>query len=161
MKESYCSICLKRIEREDAPLLCMSGSGIPRCLCDECASDIERATLGKEYDGIIEALDKISDNLSKNNVDDPVTIDTVTDILNSSAERAKLIAAGEYDFSLDEAEESEFDEIPEDMLESEEDRQLDAEEEERANRLDKVLNWVWLAVLVAAVGFMVWWFYFS
>ena len=45
------------------------------------------------------------------------------------------------------------------VLESEEDKRLDAEEEEKAQRIDKFLNWVWLGVLIGAVGFMIWWFF--
>ena len=160
MKESYCSLCLKSVEREDAPILAISGAGVPRYLCDECAADIECATLGRDYDKITEAFDRIAANVSASNVDDPVILSTVTEILDSGAERAKLIAAGEYDFALDEEKSDELEEIPEDMLESEEDKRLDAEEEEKAQRIDKFLNWVWLGVLIGAVGFMIWWFFF-
>ena len=102
--------------------------------------------------------------LSERNADDQLTLGTMGQILTKAAERASLIQEGAYDFSLDENEpEVEDDaliEIPEDLLESEADRQLDEEENERAQKIDKVLNWVWGIVMALAVGFLGWWFFF-
>lgn len=160
MKESYCSVCLKPIEGEDAPILTISGAGVARCLCTECAEDVETASCAREYDKISEAMDRLAANLSEKNIDDSVTLAAMDDILKHAAARATLIKAGKYDFSKDEENEEEIlEELPEDMLESEEDKELDARDIERANKLDKILNWVWAGVLVAAVAFLAWWFF--
>ena len=161
MKDKHCAICLSTVADEDAPILTMSGSGVPRFLCERCCQDIDTATLGREPELIAAAMDRIAKNLSVKNIDDPWTVDTATEILNSSAERARKIRDGEYDFSLDEEEASEeLSELPEELLESEEDRELDRKENEQAEKVDKFLNWVWLGVIIGCVGFMIWWFFF-
>ena len=150
-----CSICLQRITNEEAPVITMGGYGTPRLICDECAADIDLLTTSHDYDEIVAAMDRIATKMSRANIDDKATLTTVTELLRTSAERATAIKEGTYDFSLDEIEEEDY-EIPEDMKESEEDRALDEKERERTAKFDKVMNWVWLAVLVAAIGFIIW-----
>lgn len=155
-----CALCLASVDTEEADILAMGGAGTPRYLCDTCSRDIEIATTGKDYDEIVAAMDRISKNLTELAPDDTVTQDTTTLLLVNAAKRAKDIREGIYDFALDDvAEVSEFDEVPEELLETEEDRELDRAEEEAANKLDKILNWVWVAVLVGALGFMIWWLF--
>ncbi len=150
-----CSICLQRITNEEAPVITMGGYGTPRLICDECAADIDLLTTSHDYDEIVAAMDRIATKMSRANIDDKATLTTVTELLRTSAERATAIKEGTYDFSLDEIEEEDY-EIPEDMKESEEDRALDEKERERTAKFDKVMNWVWLAVLVAVIGFVIW-----
>ena len=164
MKEGYCSICFRAVNAEEAPVLAMSGAGVPRCLCESCAADIDTVTTSRDTDEIAAAMDRLSTMLSERNADDPLTLGTMGKILDTAAKRATLINQGKYDFSLDE-EESEVEddaliEIPEVLLESDEDKQLDAEENERAQKMDKILNWIWGIVMALAVGFLGWWFFF-
>ena len=77
-----------------------------------------------------------------------------------AAARANLIREGSYDFALDEREEETLEEIPEELLESEEDKALDEAEEEKLKKIDKVLSWVWAALIVGIVAFMAWWLFF-
>ena len=124
-----CSICLKRVEGDDAPVLAMGAYGNPKVLCDECAAA---------------------------NIDDRVTVATMTEMFESSAKRAQAIKEGTYDFALDEVESDEgFDEIPEELQETEEDRLLDEKEAEANAKLDKFLNWAWVGVAIAVVGFII------
>ncbi len=155
--KKYCAICGKVVENEDAPILTHGGSGLPRYLCSGCERDIDTATLGREYSEIDAAMDRISANLVGANVEDTAVFMALDDILSSAKDRALQIKAGEYDFSLDEEEAEMLEELPEDMLESEEDKRLDEEEEVKYKKLDKILNWVWIAALVGAAGFCVWW----
>ena len=156
-----CALCLEPIDTEEADILAMGGAGTPRYVCDCCSRDLELVTLGRNYDEIIAAMDRISKNLTECASEDSVTQDTTTLLLVNAAKRAKDIREGIYDFALDDAkDESEFDEIPEELRESEEDRELDRIEAEAENRLDRILNWVWAAVLVGVVGFMAWWLIF-
>lgn len=150
-----CSICLQRITNEEAPVLTMGAYGTPRHICDECSADIDTMSESHDYGEIVGAIDRLASKMSRANTDDKATLTTVTELLRSSAERATAIKDGTYDFSLDEVEEEDY-EIPEDMKESEEDRALDEKERERTAKFDKVMNWVWLAVLVAAIGFIIW-----
>ena len=163
MKESYCSICFAKVDGDEAPVLAISGAGVPRCLCESCASDIDTVNTSRDYYEISGAMDRLTGILSERNADDVLTIGTMNQILTKAAERAKLIKAGTYDFSLDEAEPEVEDEslieIPEDLLESEEDKELDEKENERAQKIDKVLNWVWGIVMALAVAFLGWWFF--
>lgn len=161
-KRKICSICHTVTENPDAPILTIGGFGTPRYLCDTCAQDIDTATLGRDYDAIVAAMDRIGTEMSKKGVDDPVTLECIEDMLTDAAKRATAIKDGNYDFSLDEVvvTEDELDEIPEELLESEEDRALDEKEAAEAKKIDKVMNWVWLGVLVGAIGFMIWWLFF-
>ena len=156
---TICSICLKAITNEEAPVLTMGSYGTPRLLCDECAAHIENMTRGRDYESIVASMDAITEASSRANIDDKPTVTAVTSILQTSAERAAQIKDGTYDFSLDEIEEEDY-EIPEDMKETEEDRALDEKEKKQNEKFDKILNWVWIAVIIAAVGFGVWWVFF-
>ena len=64
------------------------------------------------------------------------------------------IKLGEYDFALDEIADQSgnegFDDIPEELKETEEDRLLDEKEAEALKKFDKVLNWLWAGVGVFA-----------
>ena len=146
-----CCTCLKRFENADAPVLAMGAYGTPKLLCPNCADLVEKVTLSREYDEIAESMNAITDTMSKANVDDRVTVETMTELLKVSAERAQKIKLGEYDFALDEEndedEDSEsFDDIPEELQETEEDRLLDEEEAEKLKKFDRVLNWLWIGV---------------
>ena len=153
-----CCICLVGIEDENAPILTMGAYGNPKCLCPECAALVDTATSGKEYDAITAAMDDITAKMSKANIDDRVTVNTMTQLLADSAERAQKIKEGTYDFALDEMENDEegFDDIPEELQETEEDRLLDKKEEEANAKFDKVLNWMWIALGVVALFVIGW-----
>ena len=152
-----CCTCLARIENEDAPVLTMGAYGNPKFLCDDCATLVETMTYGKEYDTVVAAMESLTQRMSTSNVDDRVTVATVTEMLSECAERAQKIKEGAYDFSLDEEKESEgMDEIPEELRETEEDRLLDEKEALANAKFDKFMNWAWIGVGVAAVGFIIW-----
>ena len=72
-----------------------------------------------------------------------------------SAERAQKIKQGNYDFSLDEIADADsedgFDDIPEELRETEEDRLQDEKDAELLKKIDKVLNWLWIGVGAFAV----------
>ena len=152
-----CSTCLARIENEDAPVLTMGAYGNPKLLCDECAALVETMNFGKEYDEVVTAMNSLTARMSSANVDDRVTVATVTEMLSECAKRAQKIKEGSYDFSLDEEKANEgMDEIPEELQETEEDRLLDEKEAEANAKFDKVMNWMWIGVGIAAVGFIIW-----
>ncbi len=152
-----CSTCLARIENEDAPVLTMGAYGTPKLLCDDCARLVETVTLGRDYDGITEAMEALTAKMSAANVDDRATVATVTVLLSQSAKRAQQIKDGSYDFSLDAERENEgFDEIPEELQETEEDRLLDKKDAEATARFDRFMNWMWLGVGIGAAGFVIW-----
>lgn len=150
-----CSICNKEIDTETAPLLTIGGYGIPRYLCDECSADIETATTSRDAAECADAIGKIGEKMA-NGDPDGATYRNVCKILDSAKERASLIAAGEYDFALDEAEDDSFDEIPEDIQETEEDRALDEQDEEKARKIDKVFNWIYIGIGVAFAAYVIW-----
>ena len=150
MAKNNCSICNRGIEKDDAPILVMGPYGNPRLLCDECAGEIETAVSSRDYDEIADAVEKIGKKMSTTEPDD-LTITTVNELLSSSAERARAIKDGTYDFSLDEQDDEELEDIPEDMKESEDDAALDAAEETRNKKIDKVFNWI-SAILFSAIG---------
>ena len=111
----------------------------------------------KQYDEVVTAMNALTAKMSAANVDDRVTVATVTEMLSECAKRAQKIKDGSYDFSLDEDKENEgMDEIPEELQETEEDRLLDEKEAEANAKFDKVMNWMWIGVGIAAVGFIIW-----
>ena len=129
----------------------MGAYGTPKYLCDECAELIETITMGKEYDEITAAMQTLTDAMSKSNVDDRVTVETVTSMFEECAKRAQKIKEGTYDFALDDVEDG-FDEIPEELQETEEDRILDEKEKAANEKFDKLMNKLWIVVgAVAAV----------
>lgn len=152
-----CSTCLTRIVSDDAPVLIMGAYGTPKLLCDECAALIETITLGRDYDEITAAMQTLTEKMSAANIDDRFTVNTVTKILSDSAVRAQKIKEGTYDFALDEAEDSEsFDEIPEELQETEDDKLLDEKDAEANAKFDKFMNKLWIAIGIVAAVFIVW-----
>ena len=151
-----CCTCLKNVNEENAPVLAMGGYGTPKLLCDDCATLIDTITLGREYDEIISAMQALTGVMSASNVDDRVTLETVTGILENGAKRAQKIKEGTYDFALDEIETDEgFDEIPDDLQETEEDRLLDEKDAAANERFDKIMKWAWIAVGIFAGALLI------
>lgn len=154
-KRTICSLCFNSCE-EDAPVLAMGPYGNPRYICSECSRDLDTATLGKEIPEIKEAMKRLGEKISRKNPDE-LSLETANGILNNAADRARLIEAGEYDFSLDEEkDEEELLDIPEEQKESEEDKLLDKQDEEKNKKFDKFYNWVLLGAAIGVVGFIIW-----
>lgn len=149
-----CCICGAELNPETAPILYMSGAGIPRCLCDGCSDKAERATKEKNPDDIKAAIDELGKALVDANNDDISVINEVGKIVATAKERCEKIEAGEYDFSLDDEPTEDY-EIPEDMLETEEDRALDEAEAKRARIVDTVISWIMGLAIVGAVAFFI------
>ena len=105
-------------------------------------------------------MDRLGKKMSVSDVEDKLVIKTVNDIFVSSNERSEQIDNGTYDFSLDEEElkEDELDEIPPELEETEEDRELDAKDEARGKKLDKILNWFCAGVFIAAIAYILYYF---
>lgn len=145
-----CCICESHIEREDAPVLSMGGAGYARVLCDRCSALLDTATLGQDYDEIKSSIAEIGEIMA-NHDPDHVTLSVVSEIVYDASERAKAIKDGNYDFSLDtEESDGEFDEIPEELRESEEDILKDKEDEEKLKKFDKIYNYILIGVGIAA-----------
>ena len=154
--DSRCCICKGDVNEERAAILTMSGYGNPRYICDECDAELSLATGAREISKITEAMDKIGAKMAKNNVDESVVLKTVDGIMKDARERAEKIKSGEYDFSCDEdIKESEEEEIPEELRETEEDRELDRKEAEKNQKLDKITNVICFAMVAAAIGFLI------
>ncbi len=147
---SKCSICKREIDATAAPILTMGAYGNPRFLCDECAGDIDTSTTDTDFNRIAEAMDRLSAKMGSSEPEELV-VNTLTDIMASAADRANKIKDGSYDFSLDAAEEESFDEIPEDMLESEEDKKIEEIQEEKNKKFDKIFNII-SAIVFSALG---------
>ena len=147
-----CAVCNAPVTEETPAILTMGGFGHPRYLCAACAARFDTVTEGREPDAIEEAMNRITADLAATGTEDEAAFETVKEILDTAAVRLAKIKEGTYDFSEDtETEEGELDEIPEELLESEEDRALDEAEEEKNKKFDSVLNWIWLGVAVVAV----------
>ena len=153
-KKITCALCFGKCTK-DSPVLVMGPYGNPRLLCEECSTDLDTMTADKNTAAVRAAMERLGKKLAVKNPDD-LSLQTINEIIASSAERARLIDSGEYDFSLDEAgSEDELLDIPEDQRESEEDKLLDEKEEAQREKLDKILNWVFIGAIIGVVGFAV------
>ena len=151
-----CCICERDVEREDAPILAMGGAGYARVLCEECDRELQVATRGHDVEEIKEAINSLSNKLA-NGEPDAVTYRMMNEILVTATQRAMEIKDGTYDFARDDEEDNEgFDEIPEELLESEEDIELDKKDEEKAKKFDKVYSIILTISLIALGGMIVW-----
>jgi len=163
MVKRLCATCLEPVLSEDADILVMSSYGSPKCLCDDCASLFNRAATDRDPDKIVASMDRITKKMSDKNIDDKLTVSTVTRLFEGFAKRAGAIKRGEWDFSRDEEDTNDaegFEEIPEELRETEEDKALDEREAELVGKVDKVLNWVWAGVLIGVVAFVIWRLFF-
>ena len=151
-----CCICERAVEREDAPILAMGGAGYARVLCEECDRELQIATRGHDVDEIKGAINSLSSKLA-NGDPDGVTYRMMNEILITATQRAMEIKEGSYDFALDDQEDNEgFEEIPEELLETEEDFMLDKKDEENAKKFDKVYSIILTISLIALGGMIIW-----
>ena len=147
-----CCVCKAPVDTENAPMLTMSGFGIPRYMCGECSADFDEATTATDFDAIKAALDRIGEKIPLVDVDDKITLAAIAEIMKGAKERAKAIENGTYDFGADAPSD---DEIPEELLETEEDRELDRRDAEKVKKIDTIMNYVCAAAVVGAVGFLI------
>lgn len=152
-----CCICDRVFERENAPVLSMGAGGNPRFLCEDCEELLDIATKGHDFDEIEKAMDKLGKLMADGNPD-RVTFSIVNDLMLGASDRAKAIKEGNYDFALDDepVEDGGLEEIPEDMLESEEDKKKDEAEQKKLAKFDKVYN-VLITVLATATVLLLAW----
>ncbi len=150
-----CSICNAEINSEEPAILTMSGYGNPRYLCEECSADLDEASLGREESSIAAAMDRIGKKMLVSDPDKQTYV-TVTGLMAIAHDRALKIREGSYDFSLDEADEGEFDEIPEELAESEEDKEKDRIDEEKQKKFDKFYNYVLIGAGIGVAIFIIW-----
>ena len=153
-----CSLCLSHVDPENAEVLTMGAYGTPKLLCEECSKKMETVVSGREYSEIKEAMDNLTKKISDANIDDRRVLDTMHGIFDAAAERAAKIKDGSYDFSLDEAEEEGLLDIPEELEETEEDKLLDQRDATIGKRMDTILTWASVGVIIAAVGFLIYYF---
>ena len=153
-----CSICHANIESEDPAVLTMSAFGRPLYICEECEKDLDDATLSKDPEVISAAIENIGRKIKEANNDDNLTLTTVSEIVENATERGEMIRSGVYDFENDELNDESADEVPEELLETEEDKELDEKEKKSNEKVDKILNWITLAVTAGVVGYLFYWF---
>ena len=152
-----CSICNSEINCDEPAILTMGAYGNPRYICEECSQDLDIVTLGKDVSDISSAMERIGKKMAASDPDKQ-TYTTVTGLMAIAHDRAQKIKSGEYDFSLDESleEEDGFDEIPEELAESEEDKEKDRIDEEKQKRFDKFYNYALIGVGIGAALFIIW-----
>ena len=149
-----CSICNMVLESEEPAILTMGGFGYPRYLCDECSADLDVASLGREESKIAAAMDRIGKKMLVSDPDRQTYV-TVTGLMAVAHDRALKIREGTYEFSLDEADDG-FDEIPEELAETEEDKEKDRIDEEKQKQFDKFFNYCLIGIGVGVVVFIIW-----
>ena len=154
---SQCSVCNKEITIEDPAVLAMGGAGIPRYLCEDCEALLDAATLSKDHEEAGAAIGKLSKIMADGDPD-PVTFAMINNLLLKASDRAVAIKEGKYDFALDEqtSSDDEIEDLPEELLESEEDKEKDRIDEEKQKKFDKVYNIILAIVCSAFVAIFIW-----
>ena len=150
---SFCSLCQKKIDSENAAILTLGGYANPRYMCEECEGDFDTATLSHDITEISCAMDRISKKITASNQDDNAVLKAVKEIMENASKRAEEIKNGTYDFSEEEAEPVD-EEIPEELRETEEDKEFIRKQEEANKKFDKISNWVCFGLLVGALGYL-------
>ena len=157
-----CSICESPISEENAAVLAMGGYGNPRYICFECEGDLDELTLSRDVSCISAAKDRISKKMTKSAIDDDVTFKALEEIFENAAQRRSAIEDGTYDFSDEEnAADTSDDGVPEELLETEEDIENARIKEKKYEKIDKITNWICIAAIVLAVGFVVYRMFFA
>ena len=151
-KKLPCSICYRQtVDKDTAPILAMGHFGTPRYICSECETLIDTVERSHDPSEIEAAMARLGETVGNNSVEDTVVLEAVEDIFKTSTERAEKIKAGTYDFALDEKEEEgTFDEIPEELLETEEDKQKTEKEEQFNKKFNKIMDIATIVILAAA-----------
>ena len=154
-KEIYCALCGRIPESEEPTVLAMGRYGNPRHLCEECEAQMDIANFGRDYDELVDAIDTLGKKATGFAANDEITMDFMSIFLMRAAKRAADIKDGNYDFDAEDAsaDDEGFDEIPEELRETEEDAELDRRDAEKAARFDKVLNILWIGVFAAIFVF--------
>lgn len=142
-----CAICKGRIDENAAPIIAMGAMGTPRYICDECAKDIDAVLEGTEPSQIRGAVSKVADKMTRNEVADEVTIAAVKGVLSEGLERAACVENGA---PLPTANES-YEDVPDELLETDEDKALDEAEAVEREKNDRAFNLIGLVLLAAAV----------
>lgn len=149
--EQLCAICKAAVDSDTAPVLTVGGFGNVRYLCEECDAELADVTEARDTERIVSAMERIGKKMAASDKD-ATTLATVEEIMKSAAERAEKIKNGTYDFAEDGGTDNE-EEIPEELLESEEDKARDAETAKKNAKLDRITNIVCLAVFIAVFAF--------
>ena len=135
-----CTLCKEIFESDDAAVLTMSGFGNARYVCPECERLMDEATTAKTHGEITEAIAALCTRADLDTADS-IAFESFNEIISGAKERAEKIKNGEYDFALD-CEEEGFEEIPEELRETEEDRALDEKDAKTNALFDKISSWV-------------------
>lgn len=155
MANKNCCICHSLVEKEDAPVIAMSGYGNPKCVCSKCEAFIDTATQSHDPDEISAACKSLGEAMTRGNSRDEQVIASVNEIIAAANERCSAIKDGNYDFSDDEENgDGEFD-ITEDLMETEEDRIKDEHDAEVSKRLDTICAWIGGIAFIGFAIFMI------
>ena len=148
-----CSICKKSINADTAPIIAMGGFGHPRCICDECAEKLDIMNNSIDIAEIKSAMNYIAETMANNPTDDMVAHNAVKVILIEAGARIKKLEDGTY---VDSENEDEMLDVPEELAETEEDRELDRQDEEKNKKLDTIFNWITIGIIgAAAIGIII------
>lgn len=144
------------VDSETAAILTIGGFGNPKYICEECDVDFAEATGAKDLESIKAAMNRISKKMTSVGQADKLVLKSVGGIMEEAASRAKKIQEGTYDFSNETVGNSDEDqEIPEDLKETEEDKELDRMEADRNQKIDKIINWFSAVALIAVLGYAI------
>ncbi|MBQ8371471.1 MAG: hypothetical protein IJX38_02140 [Clostridia bacterium] len=159
-KRRECSIC-RGMTSDNPVILAVTPFGSKRYMCDECARLAKRASLGTDYDDIVEAMGALSLRLARFNIGDVATVDAVGSLIDRASKRASAIKDGTYDFALDHVDEQES-ATAETEKGAAVDKQNSTERAEKPRGSERMINIASIGILAAAlVGCLIYIIFFS
>lgn len=96
-----CCICCAEVSA-DADILAISAYGSERLLCPDCAKLLDTSLTSKDFEEIAAASDELAAKIERFSCDDELVLSELEKHFKSARERADMIRAGSYDFTLDE-----------------------------------------------------------
>ena len=152
--EKLCAVCKRKVDSESAAILTLGGYANAKYLCDECDGDMEIATRSRDVAEISDAMDRITKKMSAAEIDDKLSLKTVSDLLAEAKDRAEKIKLGEYDFAKEEEDDAAVEEVPEELRETEEDKIRDEEEAAKNRKIDRIIGIISGVVISAAFAYI-------
>ena len=143
-----CSICKCAIDAENAPIIAMGGFGHPRCICDGCAERIDVMNTSLDVEEIRASMSYIAETMANNSSDDMIAHNAVKVMLVEATSRIEKIERGEI---LEDDTDDELLDVPEELVETEEDKELDRQDQIKNEKFDKIFNWISIGLIAAAV----------
>lgn len=154
-KKIYCSLCGAPVESEEPAILTVSGYGNPRYLCGECEAEYDVLLNSIDRDELNSAVEVIYGHVNRRGIDDEAVLNTTEEIIEKAKARMESVKLGTY--NPDESD-GDIEEIPEELIMTEEEIKEEEEENKKNEKLEKILNIITYSGFGVAAAIMLYFF---